>query len=288
MVYTTMQFQYFTYFLNPTITKGLFPIGKTKKELFREVLKQKNFKYKASGSDLAYVFEKEENDYIVAKIGKRQSLKRSLPPEEGFEETVDENWPHCLVFFNLDENPNTGQKIAFEYKSNIFKTPLTQLQDLAEELNTELFTSNYAVSIHPVIEERKFWDIVKANEGMIEKVTFSFNAPNLFNLDNNLNDDLKNAQKQFGLTKAAVTFENPQGKLTLSEDDKFLQQGVEYVRKGGGDFYLKLKNGKRTTVKSEEGVMTKTVEFEDLEARIKFDNEEVLHSAIKNVFDIIN
>lgn len=282
-----MQIQYFTYFLNPLSTPSLFPDKRPKKEIFREILKQKNLKYKASGSDLAYVFEKEDGDYIVAKLGKKRSLKRSLPPEEGFEETIDENWPHCLVFFNLDENPNTGQKIAFEYKSNIFKVPFIQLQDLAEEFNVGLFSSNYAVSIHPVTEERKFWDIVKQNQGKIEKVTFSFNAPNLFNLKNNLNDDLKNAQEKFGLTKATVEFENPQGKLTLSEDDEFLQQGVEYVRKGGGDFHLKLKNGKRTVVKSEDGVMTKIVEYEDMEARIKFDNIEVMNSAIKDIFDKI-
>lgn len=283
-----MQIQYFTYFLNPLSNPSFFPDNRPKKEIFREVLKQKSLKYKASGSDLAYVFEKEDGDYIVAKLGKKQSLKRSLPPEDGFEETIDENWPHCLVFFNLDEDPNTGQKIAFEYKSNIFKTPLVQLQDLANELNIALFSSNYAVAVHPIIEERKFWDIVKENEGKIEKVTFSFNAPNLFNLKNNLNDDLKNAQQKFGLTKATVEFENPQGKLTLSDEDEFLKQGVEYVRKGGGDFHLKLKNGKRTVVRSEDGVMTKTVdEYEDMEARIKFDNAEVMNSAIKNIFDKI-
>jgi len=284
-----MQFQYFRYFLVPLKTGSLFKNSKTKKEIFREVLKQKNKKYQASKSDLAYVFEKEDGDYIVAKLGKKQPLKKSLPPEDGFKETVDVNWPHCLLFFNLDDDSVTGQKIAFQYKSNIFKEPIIQLEDLAYELNADLLASNYELQIEPIIKEHVFWDLVKENQGRIESVTFSFNAPNLFRLENDLNDDLKEAQKKFGLTKAKVEFENPQGNLTLPEDDKFLKEGVDYVRRGGGDFQLRIK-GMKKTIKSKDGVLVKSVEYDDLEARINinFDNTDVLKSAIKDIFDKID
>jgi hypothetical protein len=277
-----MKFQYFTFFLNPVA--NLFEDKRNKIDILTEVLNmEKPLLYKSRGSQLAYVFNKQNNNYIVARLGRKSLIKRILPPNEQFEETKEENWPYCEVLFNLNKDPDKGQKIAFEYKSYIFSSPYEQLKIFADEINSHLMLTGYAISINPVTKEKKFWDLIKEHKGKIEKLSLSFNAPNLFGLKSSFNEELKEAQKEFNLTKTTVEFENPNGELLIPENAELVKQGVEYITKGGGEYSIKIKGHGRKVISSKNNIETKTFDFEELE--VIAGTPELLEIVLKKIFE---
>lgn len=280
-----MKLQYYVYFLNEKNQKSLFQDRKkSKKEILLSVFKEgKPIQFESSGSKYAFVVVKKENNYIYAKFGKRSTIRRRMPPQDKFEELFEEDWPHCALFLNLDNDPNKGQRIAFEYKSYIFRNPYSQLKAFAEEINSLIFPSNYIMSISPVTKVQNFWDIVRVNKGKkIEKLSLIFNVPNLFNLDNQLEDDLKNAQKDYGITKTKIELENPYEGINIPENNKLMKQGANYIAKGGGEYRLYIKEGKKF-ISSKERTVTKTIK--DLEIVIK--SKDLGQKEIFSIFDKI-
>lgn len=279
-----MKFQYFTYFLNPIVQQPLFPKKVDKNNILSDILrklKENPLEYKSGGADIAFVVVHHKDNYVVARLGKRSSLRKSLPPEKLFEETREEHWPHCNVIFNLDNDSETGQKIIFEFKNNIFASPALQLKKLAEEINPLLMPSQFVLSINPVTESQEFWHIINQNKDKIEKLSFIFNSPNLFNLENDLNEELKGIQKDYLATKATIEFENPDGRLKVPEN-KLTKQGVEYITKGGGEYRVKIR-GRRRTVLSSKGKI-KTRDFPEVEIMGSIGSQRELFSLLEKIF----
>ncbi len=211
-------------------------------------------------------------------------VKVNSPPEKKFSEKKEENWPCCDVIFNLSTDPDSGQRIAFEYKKAVFSNPYEQVKALAEEINKDLIPFGWAIAINPITKEQKFWSIIEENKGKIEKLSLTFNAPNLFKLTNELNDELKEIQKEYNLNKTTVEFENVDGKLKVPEDDNFVKQGVDYITRGGGEYTVTIKGkGRRRSVSSKDNIETKTFDFEDLE--ISASDPELLKSTIDTIFN---
>ncbi|MBP9715063.1 MAG: hypothetical protein KBD52_01055 [Candidatus Pacebacteria bacterium] len=275
-----MKFQYFTYFLNPLEQKALFVDNRDKNEVLRELLGKK-IEYEVRGVKLAFVLVSSKNNYFIARLGKKASIKRNSPPDKKFEETHEENWPYCTVVINTNTDNGTGQKIAFEFKSNIFPSTFEQLKHFADEVNTHIFSSGYAIAINPITEEKEFWKIVEENEDKIEKLTFSFNSPNLFGIKNSLNEDLKDLQKEYSSTKVSLELENPDGKLNIPKND-LTKQSIEYVTQGGGQYSLKIKGKYRKVISSKDNIKTKT--FDDLDIHINGSNQETLFSILDTIF----
>lgn len=276
------KFQYFTYFLNPAKQKSIFPDKRDKKEIVRSILSD-TIQYESRGVKLAFVMVKQEGDYIFAKLGKKASLKRNLPPQRKFEEMREESWPHCIVAFNISDDPNTGQRIVFEVKPYIFSSPYGQLKALANELNVKLLPTGYVISINPITVEQKFWDVVKENEDRIEKLSFSFNAPNLFDLKNSLTQELKDLQRDYSMTKATMELENPAGKLKIPEND-LTKQGVEYISKGGGEYRLAIRGIGRHIISSrKKNIKTRT--FEGIDLNITTKDRTLIKDVLNRLFE---
>jgi hypothetical protein len=271
-----MKVQFYRFVLNPATQVPLFKKEKKKKDMALEALGEKySFDYR--GSQLAYVFHRIEGDYLLGSLGKRATLTRSLPPEKDFQETKEENWPHCRVFVKADGDPEEGQTIAIEFKGYIFPEPLHQLRALADKMNEELLTPEYGytLSVNPVTTKQDFWQLVEQHKAEIEEVEFTFNAPNLFHLENELEDELKDAQKEFaGMTHASVGFHSEGGALKIPKN-KFVNQSVDYISRGGGEY--KLKFHKKGYVSSKKNVKSKNVEEVDVE----------IESTDKNLFEHI-
>lgn len=279
---TGLTFQYFTYFLNPLEQVALFTDKRDKNEIFRELLSRKEVAYEGRGMKLAFVFVAQKNNYFVCKLGKRTSIKRNLPPDKKFEETHEENWPYCNVVINTNSDHGNGQKIAFEYKSNIFTSPHEQLKHFQDEMNTHLFSFGYVLSINPVTYEQKFWNIIDQNKDHIEELTFIFNTPNLFELENSLNDDLKDLQTKYSSTKVSLQLENPDGKLVVPRNP-LTEQSVDYIARGGGEYSIKLKGRVKKVIKSKSNIETKT--FDDLEIVINSGNQDGLFDILGKIFE---
>lgn len=275
-----MKLQYFTYFLNPLQQTPLFEDKRDKNNILRDVI-AKTIEYESRGVKLAFVPVTKKDNYIIGRLGKRASIKRNSPPDQKFEETYEENWPYCYIVINTNTNHGTGQKIAFELKSSVFPSPYEQLKHFADELNTHLFSSGYAIAINPVTEEKEFWSLIEQNHDKIEKLTFTFNSPNLFGINNSLTEDLKSLQKEYSSTRVSLEMENPDGKLNVPKNE-LTNQSVDYITKGGGQFALRLK-GKKIVLRSKDNIKTKS--FDDLDLHINSDNQQTLFDVLGKIFE---
>lgn len=278
-----MKVQYFTYFLNPLQQPSLGltpPDNRDKNEILRDLLSSKKlFHYKGKkGSGLAFKIEKIEGKRIFARLAKQAGVKTISSPEKDFEEMHQESWPNCVVLINTDNDPVSGQKFLFELKTSIFPSPYESLKVLADELNVHLFGSGYAMAIHPVTEEKEFWNIIENNAGNIEKLHLSFNAPNLLQLDGELNDALKNLEKVYGSTAISLDLENPAYQLKIPKDNLMLQS-AKYVAGGGGEFTIHLRGKKK--ISSKDKIKVREIEFE---ADIVGTNQQTIFDILGSIF----
>lgn len=255
-----MKFLFFRYFINTAKQGVLFNENKTKRSLLLTALKDvKLNSFNKGKSDLGFVHEFEKGDYIYCKFGKRSSITHTLPPKDKFKEVKTENWPNCHMFINVSEDPKNGQQIAIEQKKWIFVNPLVQLRALADKINESLTNNGLVLSINPITQEARFWETIKEFGGQIEELKFVYNAPNLFNLENSLNEDLKKVRDTHNATEATMIMKNKEGNLIVPENNPLIKQSVEYVVKGGGEYRIK---AKKKIITSKDNVKSKTVTTE--------------------------
>ena len=233
----------YRFFLNQTNQLSFLPNSKgsdSRRELLQDVfIKQYHFQH--GRAELGYIGERNEDNMVFAKFGRRTTQAVIHPPENHFKREIEETWPHANVFIRLDPDPNTGQVIAVEHEPKAFYKPLSSLEALANKINETLSCEGYFLSIHPVTTEQDFWGLVEKGGDNIEKVSFSFSAPNLLNLEGALTEDLKKLRAEYNATETSLSLANPIGKLKIPKTSKFVSEGVEYVRKGGGEYKLKAK-----------------------------------------------
>ncbi len=273
-------FQYFTYFLSPLDQQRLFVDKRDKNEIFRDFLRGGKVEYEGRGVKLVLVLVSERKNIFICKLGKKASIKRHLPPDQNFEEALEESWPFCWVVINTSPDQGDGQKIAFEYKSSVFTSPHEQLKHFENKVNEALMNSGYALAVNPVTEEQEFWKIIQERSGGIERLTFTFNVPNLFGLEDSLTRDLKELQRVYGSTRVTVGLENPIGKLKIPKN-KLTNQSVNYITRGGGEYELRIK-GMTKKIRSKNRIYTKT--FDDLTIHLKKDGQAALLDILGQIF----
>ena len=235
---------------------------------------------------LAYAHIKTNDDFIFSKIGRKSTITVNLPPEKNFEKKIEDNWPTCKIFININNSPETGQMIAFESKSSVFHDPSNALRDLVDHLNHELNPYGYVLNVNPVTIERNFWGIVKQYSGKIEELDFRFAAPNLLNIKNSLNEDLHELQDEIGITNAEISLKNKDGLLIVNPDNEFIKQSVDYVTKGGGSYKLKIKAKLQSRViTSDQNIKTREL---DIDIDTEINNNEAFNVLMNQIFQIKN
>jgi len=274
-----MKIQYFTFFLNPIEQKGLFPSSKSKIQILKDVLLSDiPIKFECRNNEHAIVKIWQEGNYAIFRLGKKEIVDINLPPEKAFKIQEIQNWPHILLFVNFDGDSNTGQKLAVQYKAELFPHPYVQLDSLTERLNEDLAMEGYLMSTNAITTKVKFWEIVEENENNIKKLVLSFNSPNLFNLDGELNTALKEIQKEYSATKSSIVLENPEGKLSIPHSE-LIKQGVQYITNGGGSYRLEFKKT-HSSIKDKDNIETKEVIDLSLEG-----SSEVIKETLDKIFN---
>lgn len=257
-----MIFNVYRYFLNPTSQQTLFGGNVSRKDLLNQVF-DKKYSFSWRGTELGFVPERRVDNYIYGKIGKRSTLKITLPPDKNFEEQSKEHWPNCDIYISIDGDNNFGQKILIQQERSIFTNPLNQLKELINSINTSILDTGYEFSVNAVTKNQDFWEIIRANEGTINSIEFDFAVPNLFAIDDSLNEDLKQAQKDYGATHATLAFRNESGFLTVKPTD-LIVQGASYVSKGGGEYKIRAKKEVYSS-NTKASVVSTEIEFDPKE-----------------------
>jgi hypothetical protein len=136
--------------------------------------------------------------------------------------------------------------------------------------------------IHPLTEEKEFWEVVNLYQGKIEELTFDLTAPNVLNLKNNLNEDLREAKKEFAMTATTISIKNNLGGLVIPKNNPFINQGLEYTKKGGGETRLRIK-GRKKVYSSNDNKNIKTKDM-DFDADLSNASEEVQKHFFETLF----
>ena len=123
--------------------------------------------------------------------------------------------------------------------------------------------------------------MVDEYEDQIKKVVLTYTPPNLFDLKNKLEDELRQANEKFHTTSTQIVLENNVNHLKLPKNDPLLEESADYIDQGAGNFKIHLKNSKKT-IKSEAGVKFET--FEDIELDIENNSTLDLEEIIKKSY----
>lgn len=275
-----MKFLYYRYLVVKSKQLSLIAVEVNKTELLQTIF-SRELTFTHYNSSLGYVPIKTEGNYIHAQIGKKSSIKRTKPPEEGFTRESLENWETCNVLINLDTNPISGQTIAFEKKGSVFNDPFIKLDAFVEIINNELRANGYEMEINALTADTDFWQVVNEYTGGIEELNLHFSAPNLFGVNNSLDEELKNATDLFGITSTDISLQNSEGNLKLPPDNKFLKEGVALIAKGGGKYKIKLKHNKE--IISGEAVKSKDFDIKEIDLQVS--DPEIFKGLVKQVFE---
>lgn len=285
-----MRFEFFRFLLTPVKDPQLPLDGRKldRSELIDDIFaEKKHYKFKCGKATYGFYVKNKIDSLVHARIGKWTSKKLHSSPENGFQAIQSEDWPGVEVFINLSDEKETGdtfksgQVIAVQVNKQAINNPTPCLRSLSDEINKKISHHGFYISINPIVSEvRRFWSVVEENKGKIKKIVLKYTPPNLFNLKNKLEDDLREANRTFNTTSTQIVLENEAGSLELPRDNDLLNQSAEYIDQGSGSYSIHLTSGKKT-IKSEAGVKTET--FEGIELSLEASSKEGLIDLMKTV-----
>lgn len=243
--FPAMKLQFYSYSIIETSQQSLFAEKKADKPaLLEAILREKVSKqvFANHNAMLGFLLYDKVNNYLFGSLGKRSTSTITHSPKEDFLEEPTEDWKRCYLFVSLDPKK---QYIAIEHKPSVFAHPLHTLRRLGDEINPYLLEQSYEIGINPVLDPRKFWDVVSEYEGKIQKLKFEYLAPNFLNLDSSLHQGLKKAKEATGMTNLSLIFENHEGNLMIPKGKQMIEETVEEATKGGGSIEIRIRGGKK-------------------------------------------
>lgn len=285
-----MRFEYYRFLLTP-LSQLELPFSEnspTREELPGAIFSpDKPYTFQYRGTAYGFVTRSVRNKKAFGRLGKQKNTTLHLSPASGFQEKQEEDWPGCHVFINLDDEKTTGQTeqfgqvIAIQVNRPAISSPTNCLRALADKINEEIYFLGYYLSINPILQNKKgFWSVVDEHEGKIKKVVLTYTPPNLFDLKNKLEDELRQANEKFHTTSTQIVLENNVNHLKLPKNDPLLKESADYIDQGAGNFKIHLKKGKKT-IKSEAGVKVET--FEGIELDIENNSTLALEEIVMKV-----
>lgn len=278
-----MKFRYYRLFLEPIAQLSLLPQDAqlTKQEMLIRVFNpDKPLRFSSGSRNIVFMPKMMSEGYILGSLARRSSVTVIAPPEEDSKQESVLSWPFVNVIINTSNDPKSGQSVAIEFDQSIFQDTLPALKQLVHEANKMLYAYGYEAAINPINKRQDFWDIVSSAKGKIKDLTFTFNAPNLFQTDDKLNDELREATRSFMMTKATIQLENPEGNIVVPESNSFIKQSVQYIADGGGEYKIKAKG--RRTYSSTDSVQTR--EFDEVELEVSIQNEQTFSKFCDKLF----
>jgi hypothetical protein len=285
-----MRFEYFRFLITP-VQEPQLPLHEqmTREQLIEDIFStDKHYRFKSGRASYGLAVQNRMDKMIQARIGRATTARLHLSPDKGFAEKVEEDWPGSYLLINLDDEKGSGktrdygQILAFEKNRTAISNSISCMRALADKINETIVSQGFFITINPIpTSKRHFWSVIDEYDGQIKKVVLTYTPPNLFNLQNSLEDDLRNANKNFNTTSTQVVLENETGHLKLPKDNALLKESAEYIDQGGGSFAVHLRDGKKKVVTSDTGVKTET--FQGLELSIKGNNPEEVRTILETV-----
>jgi hypothetical protein len=195
---------------------------------------------KRSTTEIIFRFIHFSDHYMMGKLG----INRAIPIHtKDFEVRRIDNWPNVRVLCN---NLPNRQIIAIENNPQVFYRTTTVANIIEYNINKRLKDYQLQVKVNPIFSSYDFWAIVNKYQQSITQVSFTMVTPNLSDISQNLELDLKaiNRDTNTQITKMELN-SSDDDHLTISPNSSFIKSLVDYSSAGGGTINLKAKGVRR-------------------------------------------
>lgn len=178
--------------------------------------------------DFHYVpLQNQPTGYIVGKIGKPKSVKESLPPEQGLEDTIHQGWVSAIIVIDPKTHQD-GQKVSVELNRSVSK-PDTLLFGLVKAINDGNPKAPYVIEAGPITRVEEFWNFAEQNRGSITSVTFDFITPNMLGTSDNLDQELRDIRDSEQGERVTLGIKGE----SIKTDTPRIKRSVEYAKATG-------------------------------------------------------
>jgi RNA polymerase subunit RPABC4/transcription elongation factor Spt4 len=196
------------------------------------------------GSRLVWVPRGNLEECIYGLIQRQVEHVRHLPPVEGGDEVIGEEWQGAYVIIDPTDH-NLGQRVAVE--NDMVGKPVTLMRYFFKAIN-DRFEAPFVAEVAPIFDSATFWTFVKKNGENLRFIRFRFFAPNMWGVESELEKELKDTREDTGAERVDIKFSGEEGVVATS---KRVSQGVAYAERGSGTVYARAKNGARYTSEAE-------------------------------------
>ena len=248
---------------------------------YEGLIEEKNFifeneldeikEFKHSWGDTTFRLKK-LNGLILLKLG----VNRAVELFVDFKPKTIDNWPFVRIL--IDNSPQT-QIIAIERNDEAFHDTTTVANILTRAIKKRMGYFGLDFYIRPIFEKRKFWDIINKHQGEINYVRFELVAPNLSNISEALNFNLRDIHESTNSKQTNIELSSNTN-LRISSEDEFVGGMVKYASQGGGTVKMKVK-GMRGLISTDETV--RSIEIDSIE----LESEEAVKKTMKMIYKVL-
>jgi len=241
-----------------------------KNKILKDVLVSDELTFQGRKSKVIHKLETTNEGLVLMKLGTEKDIE--IGTIELTNEEI-ESYPYCIVLINLDDQE---QMIYVQRNFKAFTTTQVVAHIIERSLNTFLRQDGLVLYIEPVFDSHKFWQLIQQYHGLITRLRFEFIKPNMANISGQLNEDIKQFQRDTNGHKGKIEVEAPEsGVLEVSPSNQTLQGLVEYSSLGGGQAAIKIKGLKRE-IKTSKSI--RKIEIQEIEINSTKELKKLLKS----------
>lgn len=252
---------------------GLKNNSETKNKIFNDFFNmlEQNGRFDSKYQKRVYylIFINRFDTIIHCQLARERFFDKYEMTKSEIIETKDQDYPFVNVFIECN-----SQKFLIESNTAIFENYNTCSDVIRNIINKHIEYSNASIEINPIIDEQEFWKYFNT-ENTIKKISFSLNAPNLFDATDDATIFLKEAEKNVGANKVSIEFQNDE--KTLSPNKHGIDSYVKYASAGGGRWKVKYidKDGKTYNVSSNQKSLKVSIELPKIDLSKRANREKI-------------
>jgi len=206
-----------------------------KNNIFQSIITENNFNFRSGNSDIASKLMYQKGDMYYFKVGVKRNTRRY---KKDFTEEILDNYPNIIVAIN--NNPQV-QKIAIQTNTTAFQKTSIVANFIKSTVQKFLKNYNITFAVEATFDSQQFWNIIREYPKQVKQVTFNLISPNMTNLTDSLELDLRSLHNDTNTQKTKLELNAEKDSyLTLDEKSGLVNSIVDYSAKGGGDISVKI------------------------------------------------
>ncbi len=244
-----------------------------KNDIFKSIITENNFGFRSGNSDITSKLMYQNGDMYYFKVGVKRNTRRY---KKDFTEEILDTYPNIIVAIN--NNPQV-QKIAIQTNASAFQKTSIVANFIKSSLQKFLKTYNITFAVEATFDSQQFWNIIREYPKQVKQVTFNLISPNMSNLTDGLELDLRSLHSDTNTQKTKLELNAEKDSyLTLDEQSSLVNSIVDYSAKGGGDISVKV-----DTIKKKLHTAQSVKDFYVDELLLKGDNWEAIDKMFSTI-----